>query len=241
MTDHGWLEMGAAFAFFLALHSLPAGPAIRPRLVRALGETGYLVLYSLVSLLALAWLVVAAGRAPYVELWAFAPWQLWVPNLAMPAACLLVAFGVAAPNPLSFGGRARHKFDPDRPGIAGVTRHPLLWALALWSGSHLLPNGNLAHVLLFGGFTAFALFGMYAVDTRFKRILGATEWARLARRTSLVPFAALAGGRWRSAGMAIGAGPIMRVLAGAALYLMLLSLHERVIGVAPFPAWSSWP
>ncbi len=63
MTGHGWLEMTAAFALFLASHSLAARRAIRAHLVRALGEAGYLVLYSLVSLLALAWLVVAAGRA----------------------------------------------------------------------------------------------------------------------------------------------------------------------------------
>jgi uncharacterized membrane protein len=231
----GWLEMAAAFALFLALHSLPARPPIRTRLVHALGEAGYLVLYSLVSLLALAWLVVAAGRAPYVELWAFALWHLWVPNLAMPAASVLVAFGAAACNPLSFGGRTPRKFDPDRPGIAGITRHPLLWALALWSASHLLPNGDLAHVLLFGGFTAFALLGMWAIDKRFKRTLGTDEWTRLARRTSLVPFAA--GGRWRPSGVDVNAEFVMRLLGAAALYALLLSLHEPIIGVAPFPAW----
>jgi uncharacterized membrane protein len=237
MTGSGWLEMAAAFAAFLALHSVPARPPMRTRLVRALGETGYLTLYSLLSLLALGWLIAAAGRAPYVELWTFAPWQTWIPNLAMPAACLLAAFGAGASNPLSFGGRAPHGFEPDRPGIAGITRHPLLWALALWSGSHLVPNGDLAHVLLFGGFTAFALAGMWAIDMRFKRTLGADEWRRLAARTSIVPFAAVFSGRWRPSGVNIDAELVMRLLGAAALYTILLSLHEPTIGVAPFPAW----
>lgn len=134
MTGHGWLNMAVAFVLFLASHGVPTRPAVRGRLVSVLGEAGYLAVHSIVSLLALGWLIVAAGRAPYVEIWAFAPWQLWAPNLAMPLVCLLVAFGVAAPNPLSFGGRARHKFDPDTPGVAGIARHPLLWALV--SGRH---------------------------------------------------------------------------------------------------------
>jgi hypothetical protein len=102
MTLDGWLEMAIAFVLFLASHGLPARPAVRRRLAGAPGEGGYLAVYSIVALLALGWLIVAAGRAPYVEVWAFAPWQLWAPNLAMPLVCLLVAFGVAAPSPLSF-------------------------------------------------------------------------------------------------------------------------------------------
>jgi uncharacterized membrane protein len=237
MTGSGWLDMAIAFVLFLALHSLPARPAMRGRLVAALGERGYLTLYSLASLLALAWLVVVTGRAPYVELWPFAPWQLWVPNLAMPVVCLLVAFGVAAPNPLSFGGRAPERFDPDRPGIAGITRHPLLWAFLLWSISHMVPNGDLAHVLLFGGFSIFALLGMVAVDARLRRTLGSAQWALLARRSSLVPLAALLGGRWRPSAKHRGPEFAARLFGAAALYAILISLHEPVIGVSPFPAW----
>ena len=238
MTENGWLDMAIAFVLFLGSHSLPARPTARRRLVGALGEGGYLALYSVVSLLALAWLIVAAGRAPYVELWPFAPWQLWVPNLAMPLVCLVVTFGIATPNPLSFGGRARQRFDPEKPGIAGITRHPLLWALVLWSASHLLPNGDLAHVLLFGGFAVFAVLGMLMMNKRFKRTLGNAEWERLARRTSLVPFAALADGRWRPVG--VDASEItVRLFAAGSLYLMFLSVHELLLGVSPFPIWPS--
>jgi uncharacterized membrane protein len=100
-----------------------------------------------------------------------------------------------------------------------------------------VPNGDLAHVLLFGGFTAFALVGMWAIDMRFKRTLGADEWRRLTARTSIVPFAAVLSGRWRPSGVNIDAELVMRLLGAAALYAMLLSLHEPTIGVAPFPAW----
>jgi uncharacterized membrane protein len=235
MAGDGWIEMAVAAVLFVLSHSLPARPGLRRRIVGVLGEAGYLALYSVASLLALGWLVVAAGRAPFVEVWAFAPWQLWGPNLAMPLVCLLVAFGVAAPNPLSFASGAHQGFDPDRPGIAGITRHPLLWALVLWSASHLLPNGDLAHVLLFGGFAVFALVGMAAMDRRFRRTLGKAEWERLARRTSLVPLAALAGGRWRPAGVTVNGEFLVRLLLGAALYLAFLSAHEPVTGVSPLP------
>lgn len=226
----GWGELFVAFAAFLLSHALPARPALRRPLTAALGERGYILAYSLVSLAALAWLVAAAGRAPYVALWGPASWRAWVPNLAMPAACLLVAFGLGAPNPLSLGGRA-DGFDPERPGVAGVARHPLLLALALWAGAHAVANGDLAHVALFGAFAGFALLGMRIIDRRRRRLMGAGEWGRLAARTSAWPLAALIDGRWRpSAPPAIG-----RLCAGLLLWLSLLALHAPVVGVSPLP------
>jgi uncharacterized membrane protein len=226
----GWGEVLAAFAAFLLSHALPARPALRRPLAAALGERGYLAAYSLVSLGVLAWLVSAAGRAPHVELWAYAPWQAWVPNLAMPLVCLLVAFGVAAPNPLSFGGRASG-FDPQRPGIAGVARHPLLLAIALWAAAHAVPNGNLAHLLLFGAFAAFALLGMAVIDRRKRRLMGAEGWAALAARSSGWPLSAWFAGRWRPS----GPPSLLRLALGLLLWLLLLALHPAAIGVSPLP------
>ncbi len=228
----GWAELFAVFALFLASHVVPARPPVRARLVRWLGERGYLGLYIGVSIAVLAWLIVAAGRAPYVALWDFALWHLWVPMLAMPAACTLAAFGVGAANPLSIAGGRAADFDPQAPGIAGVTRHPLLWALALWSGSHVVPNGDLAHVLLFGSFTLFALIGARAIDCRLRRRLGAAEWDRLARRTSFLPFAAWVAGRWRPRGWRVSA---IRLGVAVALYLTLVFGHPWAIGVSPWP------
>lgn len=227
----GWGEFAGAFGLFLLSHALPARPRLRRRLAGMLGERGYIALYSLLSVAALAWLVAAAGRAPYVPLWDAAPWQWWAPNLAMPLACLLAAFGTAAPNPLSFGGGAVG-FDPEQPGVAGLARHPLLWAIALWAAAHAVPNGDLAHMLLFAGFAGFALLGMRAIDRRRRRQLGAETWARLARRTSFWPGAALASGRWRPA-----APPSTgRLAAAALLWLALLVLHRPLIGVTPLPS-----
>lgn len=227
----GWIAFAAAFAVFLASHAVPARPPVRRALVARLGARGYLAAYVAVSLFALGWLIVAAGRAPVVILWFQQPWMLWVPNLAMPAACLLIAFGVVAPNPLSFGGRGAERFDPDRPGIVGLARHPLLWALALWSGAHVVPNGDLAHVLLFGLFAGFSLAGMPMLDRRLRRRFGPAEWRRLAARSSTLPLAAALSGRWRP----LGRPDPLRLALAALLWLGLLAAHPAVIGVRAAP------
>lgn len=155
----------------------------------------------------LAWLVVASGRAPFILLWPCAAWQGWVVNLAMPIPCLLVAATVAAPNPLSFDGRAVG-IDPAWPGMADVARHPLLWALVLRAGAHAVAKGSLADALLFDSFAGFALAGMRILDRRKRRQLGEAEWARLAARTSVWPGAALLDGRWRPHAPVIAVSPL---------------------------------
>ncbi len=230
----GWAEMLAAFAAFFASHIVPARPPTRGWLRGALGPAGYLALYSAVSLAALGWLVVAAGRAPYVELWAFAPWQLWAPNVVMPVVCVLAALGAGAVNPFSFAGRAPERFDPANPGIAGLTRYPVLWAVVLWALAHIVPNGNLAHVLLFGAFAAFGLMGMRMFDRRRKRLWGEKVWAARAENTSLAPFAAIVAGR-------APLGPILRqpvrIAAGLAAWVALLAAHPVLFSVSPLPLW----
>jgi len=231
-SPSGWAEFTAAWAAFLASHIVPARPAIRGALRARLGGRAYTALYSAVSLALLTWLISAAARAPRIELWEFAPWQLWVPNIAMPFACLLLAFGIAAPDPFSIAGRNKPAFGPERPGIAGITRHPLLWAVTLWAAAHLVPNGDLAHVILFGLFAMFGLAGMAALDRRRRAEWGNDLWLKRTARTSLIPFAALLAGRSRAEGLR--ADPA--VLAGAlALYLALLLLHPFVLGVSPLP------
>ncbi|RBP17234.1 putative membrane protein [Roseiarcus fermentans] len=230
MNPGGWAEFAAAWAAFLVSHALPARPAVRRRLTASLGEAGYQIVYGAVSVAAIAWLIAAAGRAPLVPLWSTEIWQMWLANLAAPLACLLVAFAVGAPNPLSFGGPAAG-FDPSRPGVVGVARHPLLVALALWAGVHTLANGDLAHVLLFGGFGGFAVLGMRALDRRRRRELGEAEWARLSACASDWPLAALLAGRWRPQSPPNAA----RFVLGLALWLVLLALHPLVIGVSPLP------
>lgn len=225
-----WTEFIAAMAAFLASHVIPARPGLRAALVGRLSHAGYGAIYGLVSLALLVWVIGAAGRAPVLPLWDQAVWMRWLVNLVMPVACLLAAFAIGAINPFSFGGRSAN-FDPERPGVAGVTRHPLLWALILWAGAHLIVNGDLAHVALFGTFAGFALLGMIGIDARNRRRLGAAEWARQTARTGFLPFAALLTGRWRPSGLP---SPL-RLAAGLVAWVGLWHLHAPVIGFWPGP------
>ncbi|MDV7142301.1 NnrU family protein [Tropicimonas sp. TH_r6] len=218
MMPSGWGEFLAALVFFLVSHSIPVRPPVKAALVARLGASGFTLAYSALSLVALVWLIGAAGRAPVVMLWDWAPWQNHATFTAMALATVLAALAIGRPNPLSFGGARNEDFDPAAPGIVGWARHPLLVALLLWSVGHLLPNGQLAHVLLFGLFAGFCLLGMRLIDRRKRREMGAEEWRRLASGTPAI--------RPTRAGL-------LRLAAGAAVYGLLLLAHGPVIGIHP--------
>lgn len=230
-----WTEFAIAGAFFLLTHRVPTIPSVRAALVDQIGERGFVVSYSLLSLVMLTWLIVASGRAPYVELWPVEPWQAWVPIVSMPIACLFLAFSIAVPNPLSFSGGDAAAFHPERPGFVGFARHGLLWALAIWSAAHIPPNGNVAHVILFGTFAAFSIVGMAMIDRRKRRQLGPAEWVRLSANTSFWPGQSFVMGRWAPTGSVLTANHAVRLVCAACLYAILIGSHAWIIGVSPWP------
>lgn len=228
----GWTEYTLALAIFIASHFLPRIGGLRDRLIGAVGRRMYFSAYGLLSLALLVWVIVAAGRAPFLELWPQMQWTRWVPNIAMPLATLLVTCGIGLPNPHTLGGGRGAGFDPARPGFAAISRHPLFLALALWAGAHLVPNGNLAHVILFGSFTLMALAAIPAFDAKARRALGPQAPAFF-DRTAILSLRPLARAEWLRA----NARPMaMRAALGLILWVAALHLHALVIGVSPFPA-----
>lgn len=218
----GWFEFTAAFLMFFVSHSLPMNPSVKPWLQSHLGAFGFSLLYSLMSLLMLTWLISAAGRAPYVALWGRALWQNHVVLILMLPVCLIIALSIARPNPFSFGSARNDQFDPDRPGIVRFTRHPLLLALLLWAAAHVVPNGDLAHVALFGSFTAFAGLGFRLVDRRKRREMG-HEWQQC--RNAVAKAQVLTA--WP------GLHTSLRLSAGLMLYAALIWLHPYLFCVSP--------
>lgn len=219
----GWGFFAAALVTFLLSHAIPVRPVVRGWLIETLGRRSYFAAYSVLSLLVLGWLVVAAAQAPYVEVIPPLPILRWVPVLVMPVVCWLAVAGLAIRNPFSFGGFGTRPFDPESPGILRVTRHPILAALMLWSAAHLLVNGSLSHVILFGLFAGFAAMGMVLVDRRKARDMGA-EWDRMSRNTARLSFR-----------MPRPLPPLWVWLASLAAYAVLLHLHAPVIGLSPLP------
>lgn len=213
-----WGEFLAAFAVFFLSHSIPVRPKVKSRITAKTGALGFTLLYSILSIAVLTWIIIAAGRAPFVEIWAWAPWQNHVPLTGMLLATVIVTIVFGQPNPLSFGGWNNERFDPEHPGLIGWIRHPLLIALLIWSIAHMVPNGNLAHVIVFGLFAGFSLLGMWIIDRRSKRILGLENWQRLSNT------------RRR---LSITRRGITRILIGVLIYLAILYSHEWVIGVTP--------
>lgn len=216
-------ELTLAIIVFLGTHLLSSLRPVRDWLVGALGLRTFVIIYSLLSLAIIAWLGHAYARAPYVELWPQAAGTRWVPIITMPVACLLVAAGLSSPNPFSLGAGAR-KFDPARPGIVAVTRHPVILGLALWSAAHLVPNGDAASVLLFGLLTLLGLIGPASLDRKRQASLGGETWSQVLSEARLTPLlrALVQIGMWRW-------------LVAIALYVALLTAHQTVVGVSPFP------
>jgi uncharacterized membrane protein len=219
------LQLVVACLVFLALHVVPSTP-LRPALVGALGERAYLGLFSLASLAAIVWMVIAFKAAPFDLLW---PGLRHLPAALMPFAFILVVGGVMTPNPTAVGAAKLLERDDPARGILRVTRHPVMWGIMLWAGVHLLARGELKSTLFFGTFLLLAAAGTVLQDRR-KAQLG-EAWTRYARLTSNLPFVAIAQGRNRFVWREIGVKKIIIALVAFALFFML---HPWLIGVRPY-------
>jgi uncharacterized membrane protein len=216
-----------ALGLFLALHSVPALPTIRGHLVDRLGRRLYLACYSLVSLASLAWVFHAALALDHVELWPSAPWQAWAAIILSPPALFLLAAGLISSNP----GSITFRRGETPPGaIVAITRHPVLWGFIFWASGHVIANGDLRSLLLFGTLGLFAALGIAMTERRSRRRLG-PGWQEFAATTSIVPLAAIMSGRAR---LQLDAPMVIGCLAAALITAwLLLGGHSALFGADP--------
>jgi uncharacterized membrane protein len=219
-------HLALATAAFLAAHYVASTP-LRPRLAKALGENAYLGLYSLVSVATLGWMIWAYARAPVSPLW---PGLRPAPLAAMPVALVLLACGLMSRNPSAVRQQGALRSPEAARGILRVTRHPMMWAFALWGLSHILARGDAAALIFFGGFVLLALSGTLLIDARKAATLG-EDWQRFAAATSNIPFAAIVAGRNSFRPGEIG---WKKLLVGLSLYAALLLLHPYLFGTRPY-------
>jgi uncharacterized membrane protein len=212
-----------ATAAFLLTHFVTSTP-LRPKLVAVMGEWPYRGAYSLVALVTLGAMIWAYARAPSEPLWAG---LRHVPAAVMPLAFILIACGYAR-NPTAVGAEKLLASEEPARGAIRITRHPIMWAIMLWSGAHILARGELKSLVFFGGFCVLALLGSLLMDRR-KR--ANPDWGRFAAKTSHVPFVAILQGRNRLAWSEIGWA---RPLAGLAAFAAFFAAHPWLFGLRPY-------
>jgi uncharacterized membrane protein len=215
----------AATAVFLATHFISSTP-LRAAAVRAIGEWPWRGVYSVIAFAALYWMIVAYAAAPREPLWAG---LRHLPAAVMPFVFILIACGYW--RNLTAVGADKLLISPEPArGMIRITRHPLMWALILWSLAHIAARGDLKAMIFFGGFFVLAAVGTVAIDSR-KEKSGGEDWKRFAALTSNIPFVAIAQGRnrivWREIGW-------LRPMLGIALFLGFFFLHPYLFGARPY-------
>jgi uncharacterized membrane protein len=136
-------------ALWWASHLFPIYMAeARAGAVSRLGQGTYKAVFALVSLGAAALMVIGYQRADFVDVWSPPAWTVHVNNLLM----LLAVFLMGAKDAKS---SARH-----------YIRHLMLAAVKVWAFAHLLVNGDLASVVLFGGLLGWAVVAMIGSNRR---------------------------------------------------------------------------
>lgn len=144
-----WLMVG--LVLFLGMHSVSiVAPRARDRWAARVGENPWKGLYSLVSLAGLV--LIVTGYAAARE----APVLLYTPPTALRHLSALLMLPVFI--------LLLAAYLPGR--IQRAARHPMLAAVKFWALAHLLANGTLADVLLFGGFLAWAVADRISVKRR---------------------------------------------------------------------------
>lgn len=183
----------AGLALFLGVHCIAIfAPGLRAAGVAKLGLMGWKGVYSLIAIAGFVMLCMG-----YAEARVEAPIWLYQPPKGLRHLALLLLLPVF---PLLVS-----VYIPSR--IRSKAKHPMLLATKLWALAHLLANGGLHDVLLFGGFMAWAVLDRIS----------------LKRRAVTLPSAPAS--PWND---------LLVVMLGLGLYVLFVGgLHKMLVGVSP--------
>jgi uncharacterized membrane protein len=187
----------AGLLVFLGVHSIRVyADGWRSRTIARIGEGPWKGVYSLVAVAGIVMIAMGYGEARQVSATLYQP-PFTMYHITALFVLLSLVFLAAAKVP---GNQ-----------IKGAVGHPMLIGVKLWAAGHLIANGRVADVVLFGSFLVWAIV-LFAVSRRLDRMQGVTYPAGTPSRTIIA--------------MVIGAVVTAVFMAGA---------HEWLFGVRPLP------
>ncbi|SOE94769.1 Uncharacterized membrane protein [Burkholderia sp. D7] len=217
--------VAAAAVAFVGGHFLLSHP-LRRRLVQAIGERGFLGVFSLVAILTFGWMILAYRKAPLTApLWPAGNILWTVVTVVMLVASILL-MGSLIRNPALPTGGGPAAFPETARGVFAVTRHPMNWSFALWGLCHIAVFPVTKNIIVATAIVVLALVGS-ALQDRKKERLQPDLWPVWESKTSYLPFAAIAAGRARLGGF----GP-HAILGGLLVWLVSTWAHLPLAGWA---------
>jgi uncharacterized membrane protein len=166
-------------------------PGRRAGAIARVGEKPYKVVFALVSLGAIVLMVAGFRQSGFIDVWSPPSWTVHVNNLLM----LLAIFLFGAKDAKS---SAKH-----------YIRHPMLAGVTVWALAHLMVNGDLAAIILFGGLLGWAVVAMIGSNLR--------------------------DGMWDRPASGDRAGLIRHAVITVVVFAALAAIHGPLLGVNPFP------
>lgn len=220
---------------FLLVHFFPSTP-MRARVISAIGESAYLGLFSLASLVLIILWVSSFNSVPaYAPLWFYPDWWPWLMAALLLFAAILIVGAFSSPNPsVPKGGELLDRPDIGE-GIFAITRHPGMWAFAIWAITHLISQPNWRGFWFFGLFALTALVGAWLQEKRKASELG-EAWSRFKVKTSFLPFVAILQGRANLSMHQIG---LWRLGIAILIWAIVLYLHVWLFGASALPGLTS--
>ncbi len=123
-------------------------PGRRAAALKRLGTASYKGMFALFSLSAVVLMVAGYRQAGFVTVWTPPIWTMHLNNMLMLLAIFLVGAKQA------------------KSSVKHFVRHPMLAGVKVWAFAHLLVNGDLASIILFGGLLGWAVVAMIGSNRR---------------------------------------------------------------------------
>jgi uncharacterized membrane protein len=147
----GLLVMILGLVLFLGVHTLTTQREVRAQIIESTGEGGYKIAYALVSVAGLALII-----------WGFAHYRAtgWIDVWHPPVALKHLAVALMLPAVILVVASYL------RGRIYTALKHPMLAGVKLWAAAHLIANGDLGSIILFGSFLGWAVFDRISLKRR---------------------------------------------------------------------------